>query len=169
METNALKENIMADYLLQFTRLYDLLGRLAEEVRTKYISNLEESGHYASGNLVSTMTAEVEVKGTTFTAVLNLLEYWQWVEKDTLPHFPPYQAILNWVAIKPVLPRPDDKGRIPTPEQLARKIQFAIGMNGTEGTHDLERAEGEILPRYEELLLDALQRDTLEYIERVLA
>ena len=44
-----------------------------------------------------------------------------------------------------------------------------LGMNGTEGTHDLERAEGDILPRYEELLLDALQRDTLEYIERVLA
>ena len=76
----------MADYLLQFTRLYDLLGRLANEVREKYAGNLVESGRFASGNLVSTLSAEVEVNGTTFTAVLNLLDYWEWVEKGTNPY-----------------------------------------------------------------------------------
>jgi hypothetical protein len=169
IQTDTLKETYMADYLLQFTRLYDLLGRLANEVREKYAGNLVESGRFASGNLVSTLSAEVEVNGTTFTAVLNLLDYWEWVEKGTNPHYPPYDAILNWVLIKPVIPRPDSRGRIPSPEQLAHAIQHSIGLHGTEGTHDLERAENEVLPNYEALLLEALERDTLEYIEKVLA
>lgn len=157
----------MANELFNTTYLQLALGQLAEDVKAGYVDQLAKHDRHASGNLMSTVRAEVEVNGTRYAAVLYLQDYWKYVEEGTEPHWPPRQAILDWIKIKPVIPRPDDRGRIPTPEQLAFLISRKISREGTEGSHDLQTAEDAIVPMWEERLLDALQRDTLEYIRKI--
>ena len=157
----------MANELFNTTYLQLALGQLAEDVKAGYVDQLAKHDRHASGNLMSTVRAEVEVNGTRYAAVLYLQDYWKYVEEGTEPHWPPRQAILDWIKIKPVIPRPDDKGRIPTPKQLAFLISRKISREGTEGSHDLQTAEDAIIPMWEERLRDALQRDTLEYIRKI--
>lgn len=157
----------MANELFNTTYLQLALGQLAEDVKAGYVDQLAKHDRHASGNLMSTVRAEVEVNGTRYAAVLYLQDYWKYVEEGTEPHWPPRQAILEWIKIKPVIPRPDDKGRIPTPKQLAFLISRKISREGTEGSHDLQTAEDAVIPMWEERLLDALQRDTLEYIRKI--
>lgn len=157
----------MANELFNTTYLQLALGQLAEDVKAGYVDQLAKHDRHASGNLMSTVRAEVEVNGTRYAAVLYLQDYWKYVEEGTEPHWPPRQAILDWIKIKPVIPRPDDKGRIPTPKQLAFLISRKISREGTEGSHDLQTAEDAVIPMWEERLLDALQRDTLEYIRKI--
>lgn len=157
----------MANELFNTTYLQLVLGQLAEDVKAGYVDQLAKHDRHASGNLMSTVRAEVEVNGTRYAAVLYLQDYWKYVEEGTEPHWPPRQAILDWIKIKPVIPRPDNRGRIPTPEQLAFLISRKISREGTEGSHDLQTAEDAVVPMWEERLLDALQRDTLEYIRKI--
>lgn len=157
----------MANELFNTTYLQLALGQLAEDVKAGYVDQLAKHDRHASGNLMSTVRAEVEVNGTRYAAVLYLQDYWKYVEEGIEPHWPPRQAILDWIKIKPVIPRPDDKGRIPTPKQLAFLISRKISREGTEGSHDLQTAEDAVIPMWEERLLDALQRDTLEYIRKI--
>lgn len=157
----------MANELFNTTYLQLALGQLAEDVKAGYVDQLAKHDRHASGNLMSTVRAEVEVNGTRYAAVLYLQDYWKYVEEGTEPHWPPRQAILDWIKIKPVIPRPDNRGRIPTPEQLAFLISRKISREGTEGSHDLQTAEDAVIPMWEERLLEALQRDTLEYIRKI--
>ena len=114
----------MADALFTPTELTALLEQLGEDVRQGYVDKLVKNGRPTTENtLASTVKAYVDVKGTTYEVGLELQEYWKYVEEGTKPHWPPPSAILHWITIKPVLPRPDKNGRIPTPKQLA----FLIG------------------------------------------
>lgn len=158
----------MAEPLFQPSNLLQILQDLANDVRENYKDHLELHDRIASGGLINSLSTEVEVNGTTYTVWLNLADYWQYVEEDTNPHWPPKDAIDRWIAIKPVIPRPDDKGRIPSPAQLSFLIRRKIATVGTTGTHDLRDTKAAVLPAYEERILEALQRDAIEYIEKVL-
>lgn len=158
--------------LLQLDNLYQILVELGENVKKGYIERLKANGHPTtkgpeSNQLVSTVTSEVVVKGTTYEVVLNLQDYWKYVEEGTRPHWPPVSAILKWVEIKPVVPRPDMNGRIPTQKQLAFLIGRKIAEEGTKGTHDLKQTEDALLGYYEDLIKEALERDVLDYIEKI--
>ena len=157
----------MAEALFTPSRLLAVLQDLAKDVETNYKEHLEQHDRIASGDLLRSISTEIEVKGTTYTVYLNLADYWKYVEEDTKPHWPPKDAIDKWIFIKPVIPRPDDKGHLPTPEQLSFLIRRKIAEEGTTGTHDLRDTENAVLPMYEQRLLDALERDTLEYIEKI--
>lgn len=158
----------MAEPLFQPSNLLQILQDLANDVRENYKDHLELHDHVASGGLIDSLSTEVEVNGTTYTVWLNLADYWQYVEEDTKPHWAPKDAINRWIAIKPVIPRPDDKGRIPSPAQLSFLIRRKIATVGTTGTHDLRDTKAAVLPAYEERILEALHRDAIEYIEKVL-
>lgn len=161
--------------------LLEVLQDLARDVREGYADTLERNGRRASGTLIDSLSTTIEVRGTTYTVWLNLADYWKYVEYDTKAHWPPREAILRWIKVKPIIPRPDAKGRIPKPETLAFLIGRAMAgkspnqpflknpQGGTTGTHDLAKTLDAVLPVYEERLLEALHRDTLAYIEKVLA
>lgn len=156
------------DALFQTTYLELALQEYAERVRERYRDNLARNDHHASGNLMSTIRAYVEVHGTTYEACLDLQDYWKYVEEDTRPHWPPRDAILKWIAIKGIIPRPDGNGRLPKPEQLAYLIQHKIAEDGTIGTHDLAEAKAATLPEFEESITRALERDTLAFLEKII-
>lgn len=159
----------MADALFETSNLVAILEDLAKDIRENYKEHLELHDRIASGGLLRSISTEVEVQGTTYIVWLNLADYWKYVEEDTKPHWPPKDAIDKWIFVKPVIPRPDGQGRIPTPEQLSFLIRRKISEDGTTGTHDLRDTENAVIPMYEERLLEALERDALDYIEKVLA
>ena len=170
LEADALNENEMAEALFDPTNLVAVLEDLANDVREGYRDTLERNKHVASGNLIGNLSTEITVDGTVYTVWLNLEDYWKFVEYDTKPHWAPIRPLIEWardkIRIGLALPRPD--GKIPTPEQLAHAAQWKIHAEGTTGTHDLRKTEDAVLSMYEERLLEALERDALNYIEKVM-
>lgn len=158
----------MADGLFNPANLLLVLEDLAKDIRENYKEHLELHDRIASGELLNSVSTTVEVNGTTYSVWISLADYWKYVENDTKPHWPPKAAIDRWIEIKPVIPRPGKDGRIPTPEQLSFLIRRKIATVGTKGSHDLRDTERAVLPFYEERLLEALERDALNYIEKVL-
>ena len=156
----------MADALFTPSNILRILQELAQDVEQNYKEHLDRHGRIASGDLMRSISTEIEVRGTTYIVWLNLADYWKYVEEDTKPHWPPKAAIDRWIFIKPVLPRPDVKP--PTPAQLSFLIRRKIALEGTKGSHDLRDTENAVLPMYEERILEALERDVLDYVERVL-
>ena len=160
----------MADALFNPTELTALLKQLGEDVRQGYVDKLVKNGRPTTENtLASTVKAYVEVKGTTYEVGLELQDYWKYVEEGTKPHWPPPSAILRWITIKPVIPRPDKNGSIPTPKQLAFLISRKISEVGTKGTHDLKETTEALLGFYEQQIAEALGRDCFRYIEKITA
>ena len=158
----------MSEPLFNLSNLAQILQDLAHDVAENYKEHLELHDHVASGDLLRSISTEIEVRGTTYIVWLNLADYWKYVEYDTKPHWPPVDAIRRWIFIKPVIPRPLANGKLPTADQLAFLIGRKIATFGTKGAHDLQDTKDAVLPMYEERLLEALQRDTLDYIEKVL-
>lgn len=109
------------------------------KVAELYRKQLEADGVNASGAL-STFTTEYEYDGQHFVLYFNLAEYWKYAENGRGPgKFPPIDAIKNWIQVKPVVPVPDLRGRIPTTNQLAFLIGRKIAREGTQGKHSLEK------------------------------
>ena len=156
----------MAD-MLNFDNVLKVLQDYAVEVRNLYQDNLIRHDRIASGGLLNSAECRVDVGDRSFEVVMTLEDYWRYVEEDTRPHWPPVSAILRWVQIKPVIPRPDAAGRIPTPRQLAYLIGRKIAMKGTKGSHDLADAVAEMNSRYRERLSEALGADISSYITYV--
>lgn len=154
--------------LISFDNTRAVLEELAEEIRRNYRDHLMGEGHFTTlGSelrLVDSIEAKVELDGQTFVGTLSMNDYWKYVEEGTRPHWPPRDAILRWVQIKPVIPRPDSRGRIPKPEQLAFLIGRKIARDGTEGTHDLQKTKDAVIPLYVQKIQEALRQDLYQYI-----
>ena len=158
----------MADALFNPDELMAVLEDLARDVREGYISQLEKHDRRATGNLIDSVYTTIEVNGSRYIVWLHLADYWKYVENGTRPHWPPPSAILKWIEAKPVIPRPDANGRIPTPKQLAFLISRKISEVGTKGSYDLKQTEDAVIPFYEQRIAEALHRDVLNYIEKVM-
>lgn len=157
----------MADTLLNFENVRQVLEDYADFIASEYRGNLSRSGRNASGKLSSSVRAYVESGERWYEVRMRLEEYWKYIEYGTRPHWPPIEAIRRWVEIKPVIPRPDSRGRIPTPKQLAYLIARKISRVGTQGKPDLATAEEQANARFMARLKDALEADMGAYITRV--
>lgn len=153
--------------LLQLTHTQEVLSSYAVEFRNAYQDNLIRSGRIASGELLNGIEARVIVSSNEYEVQLTLQDYWRYVEEDTKPHWPPKDAILRWIQIKPVIPRPDRNGRIPTTTGLAYLISRKIARFGTEGSHDLERTKTALNDRFRADLEQALALDVSESFVRL--
>lgn len=167
----------MADELISFPRTEQVFRQLAEEVKAGYIKNLQDSNHPTrdgKDRLTDTITAQVTVDGKSFTASLRMNKYWEYIEYGTGPargrekYWPNSAAIARWIDIKPVIPRPDGNGRIPTPKQLTFLISRKIHDEGVTGTHDFDNAREAILPKYYQLIQEALTADIGDFLWKML-
>lgn len=152
--------------MIEFKNLTNALKEYADAIRDQYKDNLERDNRRATGNLITSINSKIVVNGTTYEIDLQLADYWKYVEWDTKPHIPPYNKILEWVKVKPVLPTPMKNGKLPTEEQLAWMITDKIRREGTKGTHDLEDALVEV--DYETIIEEALDRDVLESLDEIM-
>ena len=159
----------MAD-LIDFAALQQVLGDLARDIRTGYREELERNDRYTTERgLIDSVQTRVIAGEKEYLVTMSLRDYWKYVEEGTRPHWPPVSAIQRWVEIKPVLPRPMDNGKLPTPKQLAFLISRKISRVGTEGSHDLAKTKDAIIPAYRERISAALGRDMENYIRKVVA
>lgn len=155
--------------LIQLNELLQVLMDLARDIEDNYKEQLAASGRYTTEYaLIDSVRTQVRVGDSGYEVVMNLNDYWKFVENGTKPHFPPPDKILTWIQIKPIIPRPDALGRTPTENQLAYLIGRKIAREGTEGTHDLEKTKDAIIPFYRERIAQALGHDMENYIRKVL-
>lgn len=154
--------------LINLDNVMAVLEDYAIAVRNKYQDNLILHDRIASGGLLNSVEYRVVQDGQTFEVQLTLQDYWKYIEDGTRPHFPPLDRILEWIRVKPVIPRPDDKGRIPTPQQLAYLIGRKINEEGTEGSKDLHDALEVINAEYRERITAALGHDMQNYIRKII-
>lgn len=126
---------------LTFTNLQRVLGEWAEALKDQYINNLREHGRPTTKNtLVDTLESYVKVGDDSYKIMFRMQDYWKYIEHGTRPHFPPLDAIKEWIIVKPILPYPDSKGRIPSVNSLAYLIGRKISQFGTKGKPSLTNA-----------------------------
>lgn len=155
------------DELLNTENLAAVLQEYAVAVRNLYQDRLILHDRIATGKLLNEIRAHVEYDGRFFEVQLDLWSYWRYIEMDTAPHWPPRDAILKWIQVKPILPRPMSNGKLPTPEQLAFLIQRKIAVFGTEGHPDLTDSVQDMNAAFRDRIAAALARDVGDYIRKV--
>lgn len=154
------------DKLIDLPHVQAVMEEMAIAIRNEYQDNLIRNDRIASGDLLNNIEYEVTRGDFTYTIYVKMKDYWYYVENGRKAgKWPPIDDILTidnilrWITVKPVLPRPNAKGKLPTPQQLAFLIARKIGEEGTEGTHDLRKATDTIWDTFEDRLYEAIDED----------
>lgn len=151
--------------LIKFENLQRVLGEFAVELRNRYQDNLIRDEKIATGNLLNSIDYKVQYDDRAIWVELHLEDYYKWVENGREPgKFPPPEAILEWIRIKPVIP--DDRdGRLPTEQQLAFLIGRKIAEEGIEPGNQLHNAMDDIYPQFEDRIDEAIAQDINDAVE----
>ena len=148
------------DKLIDLPHVQAVMEEMAIAIRNEYQDNLIRNDRIASGDLLNNIEYEITRGDFTYTIYVKMKDYWYYVENGRKAgKWPPIDNILNWITVKPVLPRPNAKGKLPTPQQLAFLIARKIGEEGTEGTQDLRKATDTIWDTFEDRLYEAIDAD----------
>ena len=149
---------------MNFENIDTALNALMDELQNAYASNLRQSGHTASGNLALNQKHYFVFDNRYYRIYLQLEDYWKYLEYGTKPHFPPVEKIAEWIRIKPVLPRPNAKGKLPTQKQLAFLIARSISKKGTKPTHTLQQTinEFQLSKKVKKLFVDAVKKQLVD-------
>ena len=140
-------------------KTYEVLKEYAIELRNTLQDSYINDDRIATGDLLNSVEYIIEKDDRQIEVSLQLKEWWKYVEEDTKPHFPPIDAMLNYIKAKPILPKPDRNGKLPTPNQLAYLIGRKISEVGTTGTHNVRDTVRLINERYEEKIGQAISED----------
>ena len=148
------------DKLIDLPHVQAVMEEMAIAIRNEYQDNLIRNDRIASGDLLNNIEYELTRGDFTYTIYVKMKDYWYYVENGRKAgKWPPIDNILNWLRVKPVLPRPNAEGKLPTPQQLAFLIARKIGEEGTEGTQDLRKATDTIWDTFEDRLYEAIDED----------
>lgn len=154
---------------MEYTNLYEAIEAYCRDFEAAYKRELEKDGRRATGALIDNLYCEVKSGGATINVILNVADYYRYVEQGRKAgKFPPPDKILQWVRRKPVIPRPDKNGKLPTEKQLAFLIGRKIAEEGTEGKPSLKNSVEEVNRRYVSILQEALEKDFGVYEMKVL-
>lgn len=156
------------DELINTDNLAAVLEEYGAAVRELYKDRLTIHDRIASRKLIDSIETRVDYDGVEYSVVMRLMDYWRYIEMDTVPHWPPRDAILKWIQVKPVLPRPMKNGKLPTPEQLAFLISRKIAVFGTTGIPDLTDSVEDMDRQFAERIAAALAQDVGNYIRKVI-
>lgn len=161
----------MADDLISFDNLQAVLEEYVKEAKELYKEKLRKDGRLATATLHNNINTHVDFNGREYEVSLDLAKYWRYIETDTEPHWPPFQAILDWVKVKPVLPHGGGFSlrRETWQKQLTFLIRRKIGVFGTKGTPNLTDTVEEMNAKYEQRIAEALAEDMQGYIRKVIA
>ena len=157
--------------LLNLENVMATLQEYAQEVRNLYQDKLIENDRIASGKLLNSIEYQVIDNGREYEVQLSLEKYWKYLEYGVKgkknpdspfenPGWRAFPFILEWVKVKPVIPRPDRNGRIPSQKSLAYLVTRNIVNNGIDPGGELKDTLDEVNARYKEKLIISLRRDT---------
>lgn len=164
--------------LLDLTELQKVLQDFATDIRDRYRDVLANNDHIASKKLFDSIKTQVVVGDNAYEVTMTLEDYWKYVEEGVKglsnpsspfknPGWKAFPHILKWVEVKPVIPRPGNNDKIPTPKQLAFLITRSIVTEGTHAYHPLEKTKDDILPWWREQISQALGHDMENYIRKL--
>lgn len=144
-----------------------VLEEYAVQIVKEYRNNLAQGVRNASKKLSDTLSTKVKVGETEISVELTMQDYWYYVEHGRKKgKMPPIKSIVEWIKIKPVIPRPfgKHKDRMPSPQALAWPIAKKIAREGTRGTHDLRNASDTTYHNLKSRLEEAIARDVENYV-----
>ena len=149
----------MNDLEIKWENLYKVLNDYAVEFRNALQDSYIEDDRLASGELINSCEYIIEKDNISISVSIQIADYYKYIESGTKPHWPPVDAMLNYVKVKPILPRPDSRGKLPTPEQLAYFIGRKISQVGTEGTNNFHKTAEQVNEKYLPLIEEAITKD----------
>lgn len=153
---------------MDFENLIEVLDEYGRAVKEKYQENLVYDDAVASGELLNSVKYIFQHNQSSFEVSLSLLDYWKYLENGRKAgKFPPINKILDWIRVKPVIPRPYN-GKLPTERQLAFLISRKIALEGTKPRDILKLTLEEINDEYFVKISDALAKDIEEDIDNFL-
>ena len=169
--------------LINFDELNAILAEYAREAEEMYKYQLSLGNKTASRKLMDTIKSNVVVGDNAYEVTLTLQHYWKYIEggrkgTESSPPgakykaaFPPVGAILDWILVKPVLPRPSADGKMEKlrPKSLAYLIGRKIEEEGIEPHPALKTTQEELMKIYRERLSAALGHDVENYIRKLIA
>lgn len=154
---------------LELNNVRKILDEYCNAFKNLYKGKLINDGKSATGNLIKSVDTSLQFSGTTINVVLNVLDYFQWVENGRKPgKFPPIAKIKQWIKDKPIIPYEDDNGRLPTEEQLSFLIGRKIANEGIKPGNQLKNTVSELNAIYIEKLKAALIADFGVYQLKIL-
>lgn len=172
--------------LFELTELHKVLQDYAKEAEEIYKYQIALGRHNASRTLTDTIKSNVVVGEQSYEVTLSLQEYWKYIEygrqgTESSPlkaypgaeppgkaAFPPVKAILDWILIKPILPRPNKDGiEKLRPKSLAFLIGRKIQKHGIDPHPALHRTQEELDKIFHERLSAALGHDVTNYIRKI--
>ena len=108
---------------IEWTHLRQVLEDFAKYLIDEARKNLSRNHSYASGELGDTMDYVIEIKDDHFTVWIEMVYYWDYVEKGRKAgKQPPVYKIYEWINEKGIAPRPVT----PSVESLSFAIQKSI-------------------------------------------
>lgn len=161
----------MNEELMDLTELQEVLQEYAKEAEEMYKYHIALGRKNASRKLTDNVKSNVVVGERSFEVTLTLEHYWKYIESGRKPgKFPPVSAILDWILVKPVLPRPNGREleRL-KPKSLAFLIGRKIKQEGIKPFPALKNTQEELSKIYGERLSAALGRCVANYISKLLS
>lgn len=147
------------DTLFRFDNLARVMAEYATELEYAYKTKLETEDKIASGRLVSSVSSYVDMGDGTYEVVLQMEDYWKYVENGRGPgKYPPIDKILEWIEVRQIMPTPYN-GKLPTEKQLAFLIARKIGEEGIEPTNLLTETIDQINEEYAVKIEEAINDD----------
>lgn len=144
--------------------LLKVLLETADLLKTEYKSKLPT----ASGNLKNSIEFLVHYNDINqdYSITLNAEAYWYYIEHGRKPgKRPPVSAMLEFIRIKKILPRPNKDGKIPTELGLAFAMATHIGKFGLPAKHTLRDSVTPIMeiqiPKIEKAIQEKFEEDII--------
>lgn len=160
----------MEENTLSFSNLAAALDRFVKMFAETYKELLKRDGKKATGNLINSVR-ELEITfGTgTLEGSVSLADYWKYVEygRRRGGKFPPFDKILEWVKVKPVIPRPVNGLKPPTEKQLAFLICRKIARDGIEPGGQFQEALDTVWAECSEDISAAINEDLQSAVELI--
>lgn len=152
-----------------FKNLSAALSAFLDDLTQKYKELLARDGKNASGNLSRSVKAlDISFSTKSVTGSISLASYWKYVEYGRKPgKMPPVSKILEWVRVKPDLPRPRNNAKPPTDAQLAFLIARKIGRDGIKPGNQLEEALNIVWMKHKKDISDAISADLQEAVDLI--
>lgn len=150
----------------KFTNLQNALDKFINDFIDTYKNILIRDNKKASGNLINSIKSlSINFTSSQLSGSISLADYWKYVEYGRKPgKFPPPNKILDWVKIKPIIPRPIN-GIKPTEKQLAFLIGRKISKYGIKAGNQFSEALDLVWAKDSNLISDAISLDLQEAVD----
>ena len=152
---------------IELVNFAKVLNDFSIELQREYTNELIYKDKLSSRNLLESVeVVTIEKDNTHYQVIFRALDYWKYIEEGSVytTKKPPFQAILNWVRMKPIIPTPNNKGYVPTEKGLAYIIREHIFKHGIKPQPILETTVGALFDEYKPLFIEAIKKDMTKKI-----